>query len=138
MKFRELITKTGTKILAGRNAANNESLIAQVKPNEEVFHTAKPGSPFVNIKGKPKRGDIKTAAVFCAVFSQDWRNNKKDVIIHRFKGRDIYKTKEMPVGTFGVKKRTLIKLKKSNFLKILSLKILKNIITILRIRIVLY
>ena len=117
MKFREFITKAGTQILAGRNSESNESLIEQVKPNEEVFHTANPGSPFVNIKEKSKRGDIKYAAIFCAAYSQDWRDNKKDIIIHRFKGRDVYKTKGMKVGTFGVKRYKTIKVKKSDILK---------------------
>ena len=114
MKFRELTTKAGTKILAGRDARNNEELIAQIKPDEDVFHTESPGSPFVNIKGKPKRGDIKTAAIFCAAYSQIWRDNKKDVAVHRFKGKDIYKTRAMSLGTFGVRKKTIIKVKKTD------------------------
>ena len=111
-KFRKFVTKKRTLILAGRNAENNEELIAQAGKNEEIFHTAKPGSPFVNIKGKPKKGDIKQAAIFCAAKSQDWRDNKKDVIVHRFNGRDIYKEKGMKTGTFGVKKKKIIKIKK--------------------------
>lgn len=55
MKFREIKTKSGTIILAGRDERNNEELVSQIEKEEEVFHTAKPGSPFVNIKGKPKR-----------------------------------------------------------------------------------
>ena len=117
MKFRELISRQGTLILAGRNAKNNEELIAQVEKNEEVFHTAKPGSPFVNIKEKPCKGDIKKAAIFCARGSQDWRDNKQDVIVHRFKGKDIHKEKGMKLGTFGVKKFKRIKVKKKDIKK---------------------
>lgn len=112
MKFREFITKRGTLIFAGKNAKNNEELISQVKKNEEVFHTAEPGSPFVNIKGKPKPGDIKQAAIFCARHSSDWKKNKRDVEVHRFKGKDIHKDKSMNLGTFGVRKFKLIKVKK--------------------------
>jgi predicted ribosome quality control (RQC) complex YloA/Tae2 family protein len=112
-KFRELISKRGTLILAGKSAENNEELVAQIKPDEEVFHTAQPGSPFVNIKGKPKPGDIKEAATFCARYSQDYRDNKSDVIVNHFKGKDVYKRKEMELGTFGVKKIKKIKIKKS-------------------------
>lgn len=112
MEFRQLITKKKTLLLAGKNAKNNEELIAQVKSNEIVLHTAKPGSPFVNIKGKAKIGDIKQAAIFCAKYSQDWKRNKKDVLVHKFKGKDIYKEKEMKLGTFGIKKFKLIKVKK--------------------------
>ena len=117
MRFRELLTDRNTLILAGKNAKNNEELIAQVGKNEEVFHTAKPGSPFVNIKGKPLWGDIKQAAIFCAMYSQDWRDNKKDVIVHRFKGKDIYKKKWMKLGTFGIKKFKIINVKKKDIEK---------------------
>lgn len=112
-KFRELISKKGTLILAGKSAKNNEELVAQVKSNEEVFHTALPGSPFVNIKGEPKPGDIKEAAIFCAKYSQDYRDNKSDVVVNNFKGKDIYKRKDMEKGTFGVKKSKKMKIKKS-------------------------
>lgn len=111
-KFREFISKKGTLILSGKNAENNEELIAQVLPDEEVFHTEAPGSPFVNIKGKPKPGDIKEAAVICAKYSQNYRDNKSDVIVNHFKGKDIYKKKDMDKGTFGVKKNMKLKIKK--------------------------
>ena len=112
MNFRKLITRQGTLVLAGRNAKNNEELIEQVKKDEVVFHTKEAGSGFVNIKGKPLRGDIKQAVIFCARYSQDWRDNKKDVEVHRFNGRDIFKEKAMKLGTFGVRKFRKIKVKK--------------------------
>lgn len=86
-------------------------MIAQVEKEEFVFHTKSPGSPFVNIKGKPKQGDIKFAALFCARYSRDWKKNKKDIEVHYFKGKDIFKNKDMKTGTFGVKnfKKTILK-----------------------------
>ena len=119
-KFREFVTKRGTKILAGKSAENNEELVKQVAPSEEVFHTATPGSPFVNIKGKPKFGDVKTASVICALYSQNWRDNKSDVLVHRFKGKDVYKNKAMKKGTFGIKKFKVIRVRKKeikNFMR---------------------
>ena len=113
-KFRKLITENGTTILAGRNDESNEDLISQVEKDEEVFHTKEAGSPFVNIKGKAKKSDVKIAAIFCAKFSRDWKRNKKDVAIHQFKGKDIYKEKEMKVGTFGIRKFKTIKIKKED------------------------
>lgn len=110
--FRKFETKNGTKIIAGRNDESNEKLVGQAEKDEEVFHTKEPGSPFVNIKGKPKKGDVKDAAIFCAKFSRDWKKNHKDVEVHRFKGKDIYKEKGMKIGTFGVKKHKIIKIKK--------------------------
>ena len=111
-KFREYLTKKETLILAGKNAENNEELIAQVNPEEEVFHTKARGSPFVNIKGKPKFGEMKKAAIICAKYSKDWRDNKKDILVHNFKGKEIYKRKDMAQGTFGIKKEKIIKVKK--------------------------
>jgi predicted ribosome quality control (RQC) complex YloA/Tae2 family protein len=117
MKFRKILTKKGTLVLSGKNAENNEELIQQVQPEEYVFHTELPGSPFVNIKGKAKLGDKKTAAIFCAKHSQIWRDNKTDIIIHIFKGKDIYKEKEMKTGTFGIKSFKKIKVKKEEIEK---------------------
>lgn len=121
MKFREFKTSSGKLVLAGKNAKNNEELIAQVQPDEDVFHTAKPGSPFVNIKDKnPSSDDIKETAIFCAAKSQDWRDNSSDVKVHLFKGKDISKRKEMKVGTYEVKNKKNILIKKSEIEKFLK------------------
>ncbi len=115
--FRQHTSSQGTLFLAGKSSETNELLIAQVGKNEDVLHTARPGSPFVNIKGKTKKGDLKEAALFCAVYSQDWKKNKKDVVVHVFKGKDIFKEKIMKQGTFGVGKFKEIKVKKSKIEK---------------------
>jgi len=120
MKFREFKTSSGRLVLAGKNAENNEELIKQVEKDEDIFHTAKPGSPFVNIKGKSTKKDIKEAAIFCASKSQDWRDNKSNVKIHWFKGKDIYKEKGMKTGTFGVKKHKTILINKKEIEKFLK------------------
>lgn len=117
-KFREFFTSTGALVLGGKSAENNEALVSQIEPEETVLHTAKPGSPFVNIKGKANAQDILDAAIFCAKHSQDWRDNQNDVEIHVFKGKDIYKEKGMKSGTFGVKKFDMIKVKKGDIRKI--------------------
>ena len=114
MNLRTHISKQGTLFLAGRTDNNNEELISQVKPSEEVFHTKAAGSPFVNIKGLPKIGDIKEAAILCARYSRDWKKNKTDIVIHQFKGKDISKSKLMKTGTFGVKNIKIIKVKKED------------------------
>ena len=112
VKFRERITKAGNTILAGKDSKTNEKLIEQIEIEEEVFHTQEKGSPFVNLKGKPARGDIKEAAIFCAIYSQDWKKNRGDVIVHRFKGKSVFKDKNMKHGTFGVKNFKRIKVKR--------------------------
>ena len=121
MKFREFETSSGMRVLGGRSAESNEKLILQIEPTEVVLHTSQPGSPFVNIKSGGKRigkKDISEAAVFCARYSQDWRDNKKDVIVHVFKGKDVYKDKKMKLGTFGVRKHDKIKIKKEKIAKL--------------------
>ena len=87
--------------------------------NNIIMHTAKPGSPFCIILGKPKKGDLKETAIFCARYSQAWKKpkTKKDVEVHIFKGKDVYKRKEMKIGTFGVKKRKKITVKKEDIKK---------------------
>ena len=104
--------------MGGKSAENNEDLISQVSPKEIVLHTAEPGSPFCNIKGGATKADISEAAVFCAKYSQDWRDRKTDVVVHVFRGADVYKNKLlMKTGTFGVKKFDKVKVKKSDILK---------------------
>lgn len=123
MKFREFETASGKIVLAGKNAENNEELVKQIEKNEFVFHSAKPGSPFVNIKSATiNEEDKKEAAIFCAAKSQDWRDNKKDVEVHYFKGTDIYKSRGMEIGTFGVKKLSKIKVSKKEIEKFLERK----------------
>ncbi len=120
MKFREFTTTSGKLVLAGKSAESNEELIKQVDDSEYVFHTKEPGSAFVNIKSdknEVNKEDIKQAGVFCARYSQDWRDNKKDIIVHVFLGKDIFKDKKMKSGTFGVKKYKEIKVKKSDVLE---------------------
>ena len=112
--FRKIITKSGKLVLAGKDENTNEEIIKQVAPDEDVFHTAAAGSPFVNIKGNANNEDINEAVLFCAKYSRDWRKNRKDVEIHKFKGKDIFKTKGMKAGTFGVNKFQLIKAKKQD------------------------
>ncbi len=116
--FRKLETSSGKLMLAGKNAASNEELVEQVGKEELVLHTAAPGSPFVNIKLKNKeeisKQDIKEAAIFCVKYSQAWKKPKikKNIEVHVFLGKDIYKTKDMSLGTFGVKKHKSVILKK--------------------------
>ena len=118
--FRKFETSSGKQVLAGRDAETNEKLIQQAGGDEIVLHTAKPGSPFVNIKGKATKQDIKEAAIFCAKYSQAWKKAKikRDIEVHVFSGKDIYKIKGMKMGTFGVKKHKKIIVKKEEIEKL--------------------
>lgn len=120
MKPREFTLSSGTKIFLGRNAENNEELVKEFIGKENILlHTENPGSPFCVIsESSPTSAEIKEAAVYCARYSQDWRDNKKDVLVHVFKGKDVYKTKMMKSGTLGVKKFKIIKVKKEDIEKL--------------------
>lgn len=109
MKFREFETSSCKKVLAGRNAENNDELVKKFKgKNNLILHTEKPGSPFCVLLEKPDEKDVKETAIFCASRSQDWRNNKKDVRVHVFSGKDVYKKKGMKKGTWGVKRKAKV------------------------------
>ncbi len=114
MKFRDMDLTSGKKILLGKNAKQNEELVNQFKEKGNIIlHTSNPGSPFCIIDDlKPSMKDVNEAAIYCASYSQDWRDNKTDVNIHRFIGKNVYKLKGMKEGTFGVKKYKLIKVKR--------------------------
>ena len=115
--FRKLITKKGTLILGGKDESSNEELVKQSQPDEYVFHTAAAGSPFVNIKGNADEEEIKEAAIFCAKYSRDWKQHKKDIEVHMFRGRDIFKLKGMKMGTFGLRRFETIRVKKNDIEK---------------------
>ena len=113
--FRKFTTSSGKLVLSGKDRETNELLIKQAEKDNLILHTAARGSPFAEIKaGKKKvsKKDIKEAAIFIAKFSQDWKKNKKDVKVHYFLGKDVYKTPGLKTGTFLVKKYREITIKK--------------------------
>ncbi len=115
MKPREFILPSETKIFLGRNSENNDELVKLYKGKKNIIlHTAKPGSPFCIItKLNPTKEEVKEAAIICASKSQDWRDNKKNVIVNVFTGKDVEKDKDMKSGTWKIKsKPKLIKIKK--------------------------
>lgn len=116
-EFRMRITKNGGLILGGKNETSNEELVKQSTPEEYLFHTAEPGSPFVNVKGKLNKEDEKEAAIFCARYSRVWKKSRKDVEVHKFQKKDVFKKTGMKKGTFGVKKFKIIKVKKEDIRK---------------------
>lgn len=123
MKFREKVLSTGTKIFLGKNSENNDELVESFRGKENIIlHTAAPGSPFCVIEtadGKnTSKKEIEEAAVFCARYSQDWRDNKKDIKVHVFTGKDVKKRFWMKQGTWNVRNAKTIKVKKSEIQKI--------------------
>jgi len=112
MKFREFNLKSGAKILLGKNAKNNDELVQKFKGKENIIlHTVAPGSPFCVIDNlNPSKEDIKEAGIICASKSQDWRDNKRDVKMHIFSGKDVKKPLFAKPGTWRIngKAKTII------------------------------
>lgn len=104
MKFREVILKTGTKIILGKDAESNDELMKMFKGKDNIiFHTVAPGSPFCVIDNlEPSEEDIKEAATICASKSQDWRNHHKDIKMHQFTGKEIKKPLFAKTGTWKI------------------------------------
>ena len=120
-KFREFVTSSGKLVLSGKDRESNEELIKQVEKENIVLHTKEKGSPFAEIKANEKKvskQDIKEARVFIAKYSQDWKKNKRDVLVHYFQSKDIFKSKGMKQGTFGVKKYKEIKILRTDILRL--------------------
>lgn len=114
-KYREFFTLSRKLITAGRDAEQNEKLMSRIEKEDVIMHTAKPSSPFCIIKN-PDKEDSKEMAVFCAKYSQAWKKSsvKKDIVVHVFLGKDVFKTPDMKTGTFGVKKFKSIIVKKKD------------------------
>lgn len=103
-KYRKFVLSSGREVFLGKNSEQNDSLVANSKRNDFLLHTKEPGSPFVNVGENPLKGELYEAAVFCALKSQDFRDNQGNVLVNVFKKDDCYKEKSMEEGSWGVKK----------------------------------
>ena len=105
--YRWFFTSAGNLVIGGKSDEQNEIVLKNfLKPNYIILHTTKPGSPFMIIQSdNPSKKEIEETGIFCACFSQQWKNSKSNekIEIDIFKGEQIYKTKQMKIGTFGVK-----------------------------------
>ncbi|MBS3071195.1 DUF814 domain-containing protein [Candidatus Pacearchaeota archaeon] len=118
IKVRKITLKTGTELILGKDEDSNDELMKKFKGKENIIlHTSAPGSPFCVIKKQVFEGDVYAAGILCAKYSQDWRNNKKDVVINVFTGKDISKPLSLKAGTWNVKKAKKIKIKKQDILE---------------------
>jgi len=104
VNFREYVTSSGLRVLGGKDAESNDELVNSAGRNDVMLHTSAPGSPFVNVGEKPSKKDLKEAGVFCAKFSQDWRDGKKDVVVNKFLRGDMSKGAKMKDGSWSVGK----------------------------------
>jgi len=119
--FRWFFTSEGTLAIGGKSDEQNEIVIKNfLNPKFFVLHTTEPGSPFMIIqKENPSKKEINETAIFCACFSKQWKLGKKIISVDVFRGEQIYKTRSMKKGTFGViGKKDVIKVRPKLFLVI--------------------
>lgn len=120
MKFREREVK-GSKISLGKDAESNDALMKKYKGKENIIlHTVAAGSPFCVIHElNPSRETIKESAAVCAGYSQDWRDNKSDIKVHQFTGKDIKKPFFAKAGSWKLtQKPKIINVKKQDIEKV--------------------
>jgi predicted ribosome quality control (RQC) complex YloA/Tae2 family protein len=125
MKFREFNLSTGARVFLGKDAENNDELVKEFKGKENfILHTIAPGSPFCVIERlNPSVKEVKEAAIICASRSQDWRNNKSNVDVHKFTGNDVKKPFFAKTGTWKIiNKPEVIKIKKREIQNLLKYK----------------
>ena|SRR3972149_4842949 len=120
MNFRKIALKSGANVLLGKDENSNDYLMNDFKERENIIlHTAAPGSPFGVIdKIKPAKKEIYEAGIYVAKYGQDWRDNKKDVKVNIFTGKDISKPSGSKPGMWHVKKSKSIVIRKKDILKI--------------------
>lgn len=118
-KFREKILESGTRVILGRDETTNDELMKKYKGKSNVIlHTVASGSPFGVIdKPRPSQEDITASAAIVARYSQDWRDNKSNVDVSVFTGKDISKDKITKLGMWHVKKSKKLKIKKQDIEK---------------------
>lgn len=119
MKFRKITLKSGTEILLGKDEKSNDELMKQYEGKENtIIHTSSPGSPFCVIEDlDPSNNDLKVSGSICASYSQDWRDNKGDIKVDIFTGKDVSKKWWMKPGTWKVKKAEKMIIKRKDILK---------------------
>ena len=126
MNFRKITLESGAGLILGKDEDSNDYLMRDFQGKSNIIlHTAAPGSPFGVIeKLKPTRNEISASGAWVARYSQDWRDNKGDVKINIFTGKDISKSAGMKPGLWKVKssKTKTITIKKKDILKIQSIK----------------
>jgi hypothetical protein len=103
--YRWFFTSNDVLVIGGKSDEQNEIVLKKfLRPEYTIMHTSAPGSSFMIIQSeKPTKKDLDETAVFTACFSKQWKNSSSDIEIDIFKGSQIYKTKSMNLGTFGVK-----------------------------------
>lgn len=107
-KYRWFFTSSGTLVIGGKNALQNDELLFNIKNQKAdyiIMHTSEPGSPFCILyapASKISKSDIAEAAIFTGCFSRAWKLGKMSAKVDIFNSSQIHKNKDMNSGTWGV------------------------------------
>lgn len=108
-KYRWFFTSSGKLVVGGKSSEQNDELLKKLKGAKKDYvamHTSAPGSPFSVIledSSEVKESDIEETAIFTGCFSRAWKLKKKKALVDIFKLSQLHKTKQMNVGTWGIK-----------------------------------
>ncbi len=110
-KFKWFTTSDGFLVVAGKDAASNETLIKRyTAPEDIVFHADIAGAPFVVVKtgGKtPSEQCLREAAEFAAAHSRGWREGFASLDVYWVKPDQLSKTglsgEYVPRGAFMIR-----------------------------------
>ncbi|MFT4250286.1 MAG: NFACT RNA binding domain-containing protein [Candidatus Woesearchaeota archaeon] len=93
-------TTTENLLIAGSNAAANETLIKhQTTPEDLIFHTDMAGSPFTILQAKtPTQQDLQEAAQLTAAYSKAWSKGLATLEVFYVKPEQV--TKEAQSGEY--------------------------------------
>ena len=107
-KYKWFFTNGGKLVVGGKSAQQNDDLLKNLKRTGKdyyLMHTKEPGSPFCAIISEIKKVTkkyLEECAIFTGCFSKAWKLNKKKTEIDIFKLSEIFKKKNMKIGTWSV------------------------------------
>lgn len=95
-KFRWFISSENFLCIGGKDATTNEIIIKKhTQPEEIVFHTEAPGSPFFVIKNSDKKKvtekTLKEVATTTCSFSRAWKQGIYTTEVYNIKGKQVSK-----------------------------------------------
>ncbi len=110
-RYKWFYTSSGKLVVAGKSASQNDELLKRVKMIRKdcyIMHTSEPGSPFSVIIAdieEISEKDLEECAIFTACFSRAWKMGKKRARIDIFRSASLFKSKNMKIGTWGVREK---------------------------------
>jgi len=146
--YKWFFTSTKKLVVGGKSSTQNDELLKILKRSGEdfvVMHTSSPGSPFTIILASRTdivKTDLEETAIFTGCFSRAWKEGKTKTTVDIFTLSQLYKTKDMKTGTWGIKGKVekkivsleLVLTKQNGKLRALPEKTVKNKDALLKIK----